>query len=146
MLRCKQDKRDADLERRNYVGLVNIDKNSGLLGPIVKEAEGKMPVRVRNSLQEMELHHFKVLELRTYEDLQQSSQCRVLFSFNFKMLRQQIRNDLENMDWDIDSKPVQHLYLSQNTEYMMEVVNNFFATVYSREYCDNKDETAIDFD
>ena len=39
---------------------------------------------------------------------------------------------MKNFDWDINSNPVQRLYLSENTLYMMEVTNDFIANVYYR--------------
>ena len=39
---------------------------------------------------------------------------------------------MKNFDWDVNSNPVQRLYLSENTFYMMEVTNNFIANVYYR--------------
>lgn len=41
------------------------------------------------------------------------------------------------MDWNVDSKPVQSLYLSKDTTRLMEVVNNFFATIYERIYIED---------
>ena len=48
------------------------------------------------------------------------------------MIRRKERQHLKNFDWDVNSNPVQRLYLSENTFYMMEVTNNFIANVYYR--------------
>ena len=42
------------------------------------------------------------------------------------------KNPLECFEWDVNSNPIQRLYLSRDTKLMMEVINNFAATVYKR--------------
>lgn len=90
------------------------------------------------------------MQLMCYEDLKkhkpegqttenperQKSECKMLFHFFFKMIRKKERSGLKNMDWNIDANPVQNLYLSEDTTLLMEVVNNFFATVYVRRNLD----------
>ena len=44
-------------------------------------------------------------------------------------------------EWDVNSNPVQNLYLSQDTQKLMEVVNNQFANVYTRCNVDDKGKT-----
>ena len=72
------------------------------------------------------------MELKTHEDTKGFSNCRLRFHFLFDMIRRRERQHLKNFDWDINSNPVQRLYLSENTLYMMEVTNDFIANVYYR--------------
>ena len=39
---------------------------------------------------------------------------------------------LRQFEWDIGSNSIQRLYLSKDTKYLMEVINNITATVYER--------------
>ena len=39
---------------------------------------------------------------------------------------------MKQFDWDINSKPVQRLWLSKDTKLLMEVINDFIGTVYKR--------------
>lgn len=48
------------------------------------------------------------------------------------MLAVKRRRYLRGFDWDVNYDPNQRLYLSKNTKRMMEVINNFAATVYKR--------------
>ena len=89
-------------------------------------------VEVLNSQQQSELFHFKVMELKVHGDTGSHSECRVRFHFFFDLLRQQNQEKLNEFDWNINAKPRQHLYLSQDTMRLMEVVNQFTATVYYR--------------
>lgn len=89
-------------------------------------------VKVLNSQQRSDLFHFKVMELKVHDDTKSHSECQVRFHFFFELLRPKVRDELEEFDWDINSNPKQHLYLSQDTMRLMEVVNNFAATVYYR--------------
>lgn len=52
------------------------------------------------------------------------------------------------MDWNIDADPIQNLYLSKDTKQLMEVVNNFFATIYKRKdrFQEKNDENHEDRD
>ena len=81
----------------------------------------------------MEFFHFKVMSLKTHEDTEAASECKLLFHFYFKMLAAKKRAYLEGFDWDVNYEPSQRLYLSKDTKRLMEVVNNFAATVYKRE-------------
>ena len=85
-----------------------------------------------NSQQKAELYHFKVMELKTHEDTSEGSQCRLRFHFIFDIIKRRPKKHLEAFDWDVNSAPMQRLYLSRDTTKMMEVINNFIATVYRR--------------
>ena len=89
-------------------------------------------MEVVNSQQTKDLYHFKVLELRTHEDTESYSQCKVRFHFIFGLIKKQMLSNHYQFDWDISSDPQQRLYLSRDTMRMMEVINGFIATVYSR--------------
>ena len=54
------------------------------------------------------------------------------FHFLFEVLRQKLRDKLDGFEWDVNSNPKQYLYLSKDTNRLMEVVNNYTATVYER--------------
>ena len=54
------------------------------------------------------------------------------FHFFFELLRTKVRGKLDKFDWDVNSDPKQHIYLSKDTKRLMEVVNNTTATVYIR--------------
>ena len=72
------------------------------------------------------------MQLKTHEDTKAGSECKLLFQFDFKMLAQKKRDYLKDFDWDVNYEPSQRLYLSQDTKRLMEVINNFTATVYTR--------------
>ena len=78
------------------------------------------------------LYHFKVMELKVYEDTTEESECRLRFHFIFDMLKSKTRQKLEDFIWDVSSNPSQRLYLSHDTTRLMEVINNYVATVYYR--------------
>ena len=42
----------------------------------------------------------------------------------------------KGFEWGANGTPVQNLYLSRNTKFLLEVINNFIATVYVRENVD----------
>lgn len=48
--------------------MVNAEKNGDLLGKVISGNNKKLLVRIRNSHQKVNMHHFKVMELKTYED------------------------------------------------------------------------------
>jgi hypothetical protein len=64
-------------------------------------------IDVQNSTTSADLFHFKVMELKTFEDDKnaEGSQCRVRFHFLFDLIRKQKDDALENFDWDVDSTP-----------------------------------------
>ena len=72
------------------------------------------------------------MELRTHEDTNKKSECRVRFHFIFDIIKETKNPILNEFDWDVNSAPVQRLYLSRDTKKLMEVINNFIATVYKR--------------
>ena len=76
------------------------------------------------------------MELRTYEDTKQRSELKVRFHFLFDLIKKVNRPELEQFDWNVDSKPLQRLYLSQDTTRLLEVTNNFIGTVYYRKDLD----------
>ena len=78
------------------------------------------------------MFHFKVMGLQVHEDTGNRSQCKKLFHFLFPMIKTKKRKALENFAWDIDSNPVQRLWLSRDTKLMMEVINDYIGTVYRR--------------
>ena len=112
--------------------MVNIDQNVKRLEENLFMPHPAIPIEILNSQQESELYHFKVMELRTHEDTGGFSNCRLRFHFLFDMIKRRERQHLKNFDWDVNSNPVQRLYLSENTFYMMEVTNDFIANVYYR--------------
>ena len=88
-----------------------------------------------NSVQKTELYHFKVMELKSHEDTKDTtgfSSCKLRFHFFFHLLQKLDLQHLQNYDWDVNSTPQQRLYLSRDTQRLMEVINNFTATVYRR--------------
>ena len=73
------------------------------------------------------------MQLSVHEDDPKSkSKVDLRFHFLFDMIRKTTRNYLKDFDWDVCSQPVQRLYLSKDTKLMMEVINDFIATVYYR--------------
>ena len=68
----------------------------------------------------------------THEDTDNGSQCRLRFHFIFDIIMRRKKQKLKDFDWDVNSAPMQRLYLSRDTTKMMEVINNFIATVYKR--------------
>lgn len=128
------------MEEQNRQGTVKINKNVSQLDDKLFLARGsQIDVEVRNSQQESELFHFKVMELKVHEDdAEKPTQCRVRFHFFFELLRAQKEPRLEDFEWDVNSEPRQYLYLSKDTSRLMEVVNNYTATVYKRKNIDEK--------
>ena len=84
------------------------------------------------------MFHFKVMGLQVHEDTGNRSQCKRLFHFIFPMIKTKMRKQLENFAWDIDSNPVQRLWLSRDTKLMMEVINDYIGTVYRRVNIDHQ--------
>ena len=74
------------------------------------------------------------MELKVHEDFDTSreSECRLRFHFIFDMIKPKSRKKLADFVWDISSNLSQRLYLSQDTTRLMEVINNYVATVYYR--------------
>ena len=64
------------------------------------------------------------------------SDCSLRFHFFFELLNHQPDERLLKFEWDLNLKPYQRLYLSQNTHRMLEVINNKYAKVYERENID----------
>ena len=109
-----------------------------LFVPTAIDQELKVNIEVRNSQQQSNLYHFRVMQLRTREDFEKKkfkkSECKLRFHFYFSLIKQQDHEDLKMKDfeWDINTKPVQRLWLSKDTKLLMEVINNFIGTVYKR--------------
>lgn len=97
-----------------------------------ERSEG-VQIQILNSHKKVEFYHFKVMSLKTHEDTKKASECKLLFHFYFKMLSKKKRDYLEGFDWDVNYEPNQRLYLSRDTRRLMEVINNFAATVYTRD-------------
>ena len=72
------------------------------------------------------------MQLRVHEDTKGFSECAVRFHFLFPMIKAKYRDKLKQFDWDINSAPVQRLWLSRDTKRLMEVINDFIGTVYVR--------------
>ena len=122
-------------EAKNDAGLINADaKVKQLPKDLFRAAPAHVSIDILNSQQNADLFHFKVMELRTYEDQPEvlGSTCRLRFHFMFPLIRKQLNDKLENFDWDVDSTPQQRLYLSRDTEKLLVVTNNFIGQVYSR--------------
>lgn len=96
-----------------------------------------------NSQQQSELYHFKVMELQTHEDTREASVCKLKFHFMFDLIKKKERDHLKMFEWDINSNPVQRLYLSRDTKHLMEVINNTVATVYYRENIDKQGKSIV---
>ena len=60
------------------------------------------------------------------------NECKLLFHFDFKIIKPKKRKHLMTQDWDVNSNPVQRLILSRDTRLLMEVINGFVAEVYER--------------
>ena len=88
-------------------------------------------------MQKADLYHFKVMKLQTHEDTGKLSECRLKFHFMFECIKQKAREDFEIFEGDISSNPVQRIYLSRDTTRLMEVINDFIATVYERSNVDD---------
>ena len=82
-------------------------------------SEKEVDIDIRDSQREAEMFHFKVMSLRVHEDTKDQSECKKLFHFLFPMIKTIRREKLKNFDWDIDSKPVQRLWLSKDTKLLM---------------------------
>ena len=89
-------------------------------------------VRVLNSQSQAKLFHFKVMYLKVHGDTKSFSKCGLLFHFTFPLIQKKEREYLKSYDWDVDSEPVQRLWLSKDTTLMMEVINDFIGSVYKR--------------
>ena len=121
-------------EEKNRNGNINLDKGVFKLTNdiFVPEDNQNAEVQVLNTQQQASLYHFKVMELKVHEDTTVESECRLRFHFIFDMIKSKKRKKLEDFVWDISSNVCQRLYLSQDTTRLMEVVNNYVATVYYR--------------
>ena len=86
------------------------------------------------------------MELRTHEDTKEGSQCNLRFHFIFDIIKTRQKESLKDFDWDVNSAPMQRLFLSRDTTKMMEVINNFVATVYKRVNIEQPGENPDDFD
>ena len=129
---------------KNKDGSVKRDKDVQRLGNgLFKAKDDKVEVKVLNSYQKSDIFHFKVMELKVHEDTDDVSECKVRFHFYFELLRQKVRSKLDQFEWDINSDPKQHLYLSKDTRRLMEVVNNYTATVYTRGNIDDQGKYLI---
>ena len=84
------------------------------------------------------------MQLRVHEDTGGASQCEVRFHFLFPLIKTMPRQKLKSFSWDINSAPVQRLWLSKDTSRMMEVINDFIGTVYKRVDIDDTGEEIQD--
>ena len=91
-----------------------------------------MQIKIQSSHKKVEFYHFKVMQLKTHEDTEAGSECKLRFHFFFKKLAEKKRAYLKDFGWDVNNRPNQRLYLSRDTNRLMEVINNFTATVYTR--------------
>ena len=130
------------MQKNNKLGVVKLDKNMTELDKqLFVSQENRLPIEILNSAQKSDLYHFKVMELKSHEDTKERSECSIRFHFFFELIRPRDprKNEArtkEAFDWDIKKKPVQRLYLSQDTTKLMEVLNNFVATIYTRSNVD----------
>ena len=89
-----------------------------------------------------ETYNFKVVQLKTYKDQGKKGidACTVLFHFDLPLiknsaLQEEFSNKVENSEdevWNFEKNSVQRLYLSKNTRFLLEVINNEFGIIYSR--------------
>ena len=113
--------------------MVSVEAGVDRLPAALFKTKPHMDINIRNSQQKAELFHFKVMQLSVHEDHpDRKSECSVRFQFVFDIIRKKERDYLKDFDWDVCSTPEQRLYLSKDTTKMMEVINNFIATVYYR--------------
>ena len=110
---------------------------------LFKPEPAHVKVDILNSQRRTEMYHFKVMELRTYEDKLEKSDLKVRFHFLFDLIKKVKRPELEQFDWNVDSKPLQRLYLSKDTTKLMEVTNNFIGTVYKRKNLDSFGKSVV---
>ena len=84
------------------------------------------------------------MQLETYEDKKEAgdpearSEVKLRFHFLFDMLKTESVKELHKFDWDINTNPIKRLYLGRDPIRMMEVVNNYYATVYIRHEVDEE--------
>ena len=113
-------------------------------------------ITILNSEIQFDLYHFKVMELKSFEDTGEISECKLKFHFTHRLIKHDrdsgvVRGDKDVTDkgprttlistsrnrdnafeWDQSQDPMQRLYLSRDTKRLMEAVNNSFAIVYER--------------
>ena len=65
----------------------------------------EMKIKIINSVQKTDLYHFKVMELKSHEDTQKESSCKLRFHFFFEILKKEELEHLKNYDWDVNSSP-----------------------------------------
>ena len=138
-------KRVNETKERNETGSLSVLGRSinNLEQDIVKPRDSDIKLKVLSSMQKADLYHFKVMELRAHEDTKGMSDCSLKFHFMFECLKQKEREYLKIFEWDIASKPIQRIYLSRNTLRLMEVINDFIATVYVRTNVDDVSGASI---
>jgi len=66
----------------------------------------------------------------------QGSEVKMILHFVFPKYQKHVSTEGSDYAWDIRTNPVQRLYLSQDTNLLMEVVSNYIGTVYERENLD----------
>ena len=120
------------LDKANKLGFVGICPSVSAVDQDLLRPAKKTTIDVFNSHSSHQLHHFRVLQLRSHEDTGAGSECKLRFHFFFKMFKAQESKTLQNFEWNVCINPVQRLYLSQDTRLLMEVINNFIVTVYRR--------------
>ena len=72
------------------------------------------------------------MQLKTHPDTKGFSECKLRFHFLFESIIAKEREYLKDFDWDVSKAPSHRLYLSKDTTKLMEVVNNFIATIFYR--------------
>ena len=95
-----------------------------------------MNTNVQEAAANHELFHFKVMELKTFEDGQPRPTCKCLFNFNFPKIKKTSEAYLKDFEFDVTQDPKQRLYLSKDTTLMMEVINGLVAKIYRRQNVD----------
>ena len=74
----------------NQRGTCKIDKNVPQLSEsLFKAKQNDVNVEVLNSQHKSDLYHFKVMQLRNYEDTETRGECKVRFHFYFELLRRE---------------------------------------------------------
>ena len=96
-----------------------------------------------DSTLKFDLFHFKVMQLRTFDDTGLVNECKVAFHFMHRLIKKKKSandDDLIDPEWDFGQDSIQRLYLSRNTKKLMEVINNRFAIIYKRRNVDSSGE------
>lgn len=136
-----QEDEDSDEETTDFAGMLFDHCNE-----IFQE---KDTFKTLDTTLRFRLYHFQVLELQTYEDTGRPTSCKVLFTFVHKIIKKNKDESIADggaadLECDLGVDPMQRLYLSRDTERMMEVINNRFAIVYRRYYVDTERHASKD--